>query len=123
MQKILILLFLVQVFFLSACSLSSPRDDVSLARKTSTDTVSETQDLNGKLSPEKSISYPLIIEENEQLSSQETDIWERIGSKLILTRNVSEKTTASKLAWFSRNQAYLDSVSVRSEPYLNYIVE
>ena len=123
MQKILILLFLVQVFFLSACSLSSPRDDVSLARKSSTDTVSETQDLNGKLSPEKSKSYPLITEENEQLSSQETDIWERIGSKLILTRNVSEKTTASKLAWFARNQAYLDRVSVRAEPYLHYIVE
>ena len=123
MQKILILLFLVQVFYLSACSLSSPRDDVSLARKSSTDTVSETQDLNGKLSPEKSKSYPLITEENEQLSSQKTDVWERIGSKLILTRDVSEKTTASKLAWFARNQAYLDRVSVRAEPYLHYIVE
>ncbi len=121
MQKLLILLFLVQVFILSACSLSSPRDDVSLARQSSTDTESGARDLNVNVSPEK--SNPAITEENEQLTSQETDVWERIGSNLILTRNVSEKTTASKLAWFARNQAYLDRVSGRAEPYLHYIVE
>jgi membrane-bound lytic murein transglycosylase D len=123
MQKLLILLFLVQVFILSACSLSSPRDDVSIARQSSIDIESETQDLNVKVSPEKSKSNPAITEENEQLTSQETDVWERIGSNLILTRNISEKTTASKLAWFARNQAYLDRVSGRAEPYLHYIVE
>lgn len=125
MQKLLILLFLVQVFILSACSLSSPRDDVSIARQSSTDIESETHDLNVKVIPEKSKSnsYPATTEENEQLISQETDVWERIGSNLILTRNISEKTTASKLAWFARNQAYLDRVSGRAEPYLHYIVE
>jgi len=125
MQKFLILLFLVQVFILSACSLSSPRDDVSIARQSSTDIESETHDLNVKVIPEKSKSnsYPATTEENEQLISQETDVWERIGSNLILTRNISEKTTASKLAWFARNQAYLDRVSGRAEPYLHYIVE
>ncbi|MCH9049085.1 MAG: transglycosylase SLT domain-containing protein [Proteobacteria bacterium] len=46
-----------------------------------------------------------------------------MGSGLTLTRNISEKTTASKLAWFTRNQAYLDRVSGRAEPYLYYIVE
>lgn len=123
MQKLLILLFLVQVFILSACSLSSPRDDFSIARQSSIDIESETQDLNVKVSPEKPKSNPAITEENEQLTSQETDVWERIGSNLILTRNISEKTTASKLAWFARNQAYLDRVSGRAEPYLHYIVE
>ena len=91
MQKLLILLFLVQVFILSACSLSSPRDDVSIARQSSTDIESETHDLNIKVIPEKSKSnsYPATTEENEQLISQETDVWERIGSNLILTRNIS----------------------------------
>ncbi len=125
MPKLLTLLFLVQVFILSACSLSSSRDDVSIARQSSTDIESETHDLNVKVIPEKSKSnsYPATTEENEQLISQETDVWERIGSNLILTRNISEKTTASKLAWFARNQAYLDRVSGRAEPYLHYIVE
>ena len=125
MQKLLTLLFLVQVFILSACSHSSSRDDVSIARQSSTDIATETQDLNVKVFPEKSKlnSHPVITEENEQLGSQETDVWKRIGSNLILTRNVSEKTTASRLAWFARNQAYLDRVSVRAEPYLHYIVE
>ncbi len=125
MPKLLTLLFLVQVFILSACSLSSSRDDVSIARQSSTDIDSETHDLNVKVIPEKSKSnsYPATTEENEQLISQETDVWERIGSNLILTRNISEKTTASKLAWFARNQAYLDRVSGRAEPYLHYIVE
>ncbi len=47
----------------------------------------------------------------------------RIGSGLTLTRNISDKTIASKLAWFTRNQTYLDRVSGRAEPYLYYIVE
>lgn len=56
-------------------------------------------------------------------NSKEKDVWKRIATDLRLTRDVSEKTTASKLAWFAKNQAYLDRVSNRAAPYLYYIVE
>ena len=123
MQKSLISLFLLQFFFLSACNLTSPRDDASIPRQSSITGASETQDLKlGEIS-EKSGPDSVAPEASEQLSNQEIDVWKRIGSGLKLTRNVSERTTASKLAWFTRNQEYLDRVSGRAEPYLHYIVE
>jgi len=123
MQKLLVFFLFVHFFFLSACNLTSPRDDAGVSRQTSTAEALEAQDLNIVEILEKSDSNSVISETSERLTTQETDVWKRIGSGLTLTRDISEKTTASKLAWFARNQAYLDRVSGRAEPYLYYIVE
>ncbi len=123
MQKLLVFFLFVHFFFLSACNLTSPRDDAGVSRQTSTAKALEAQDLNIVEILEKSDSNSVISETSERLTTQETDLWKRIGSGLTLTRDISEKTTASKLAWFARNQAYLDRVSGRAEPYLYYIVE
>ena len=123
MQKLSVAILFVHFFFLSACNLTSPRDDAGIPRQTSTTEMSETQDLNIVEISEKSYPNSVTSETSEPLTTQETDVWKRIGSGLTLTRDISEKTTASKLAWFTRNQAYLDRVSTRAEPYLYYIVE
>ncbi len=123
MQKSLTVFILLPVFFLGACNLTSPRDDASVPRQTSTAEASNTQDLDVIGISKKSGPNSIISETSESLTIQETDVWKRIGSGLTLTRDISEKTTASKLAWFTRNQAYLDRVSTRAEPYLYYIVE
>ncbi|RKZ48337.1 MAG: lytic transglycosylase [Gammaproteobacteria bacterium] len=121
MQKLLAVLFLVPVFFLSACSSTSPRDDASIAHKGPTDINSTTAGPDIGKSPESSSAA--VSDEVEQHAQKETDVWKRIGSDLRLTRDISEKTTASKLAWFARHQAYIDRVSDRATPYLYYIVE
>jgi len=123
MQKSLASLFFLQFFFLCACNLTSPRDDLSISRHSSTARTSEIHDSRIEEISEESEPDPVTPEASEQLANQETDVWKRIGSRLKLTRNISEKTTASKLAWFARNQEYLDRVSGRAEPYLHYIVE
>ncbi len=123
MQKSLTAFILLPVFFLGACNLTSPRDDASVPRQTSTAEASNTQDLDVIGISKKSGPNSIISETSDSLTIQETDVWKRIGSGLTLTRDISEKTTASKLAWFTRNQAYLDRVSTRAEPYLYYIVE
>jgi len=123
MQKLPVVFLFVYFFSLSACNFTSPRDDIGIPRQISTAEESEAQDLNVAESSEKSDPNSVISESGEPLTTQETDLWKRIGSGLTLTRNISEKTTASKLAWFTRNQAYLDRVSGRAEPYLYYIVE
>ncbi|MCH8080192.1 MAG: LysM peptidoglycan-binding domain-containing protein [Proteobacteria bacterium] len=123
MQKLPVVFLFVYFFFLSACNFTSPRDDIGIPRQISTAEESEAQDLNVAKSSEKSDPNSVISESGEPLTTQETDLWKRIGSGLTLTRNISEKTTASKLAWFTRNQAYLDRVSTRAKPYLYYIVE
>ena len=51
------------------------------------------------------------------------DIWKRIGDNLVLNRNLQQTKVKSKLSWFSRNQAYLDRVSDRAQPYIYFIVE
>jgi len=123
MQKLLVFFLFVHFFFLSACNFTSPRDNAGIPRQTSTTEALEAQDLNIVEILEKSDANSVISETSERLTTQEADVWKRIGSGLTLTRNISEKTTASKLAWFARNQAYLDRVSGRAEPYLYYIVE
>ena len=118
MQKLLIVILLVPVFFLSACSNTSTRDDASIAH----------QDIN-TANPGSDVAETLksssdsVATEDEQLADRETDAWKRIATGLQIPRDISEKTTASKLAWFARNQDYLDRVSERASPYLYYIVE
>ncbi|MFT5425614.1 MAG: membrane-bound lytic murein transglycosylase D [Gammaproteobacteria bacterium] len=123
MQKSLALIFILQFFFLSACSISPPSDEVNITHQSSISIKSETQDSNVDAISEMSQQTFTISEENEQQVAQKADIWKRIGSGLKLKRNIAEKTTASKLAWFAKNQAYLDRVSERASPYLYYIVE
>jgi len=121
MQKLFAILFLLPVFFLSACSNTSPRDNASAAHHDWAEikTVTPGADIGENLE----LSSTAISAKDKQLAYRETDIWKRIASGLQLTRDISEKTTASKLAWFVKNQAYLDRVSERASPYLYYIVE
>jgi membrane-bound lytic murein transglycosylase D len=121
MQKSLAILLLFPVLFLNACSSTSPRDDAGIAHQDSADInhTSPGSDIDESTEP----SSTAIAAEIEQQAHKETDVWKRIGSDLRLTRDISEKTTASKLAWFARNQAYIDRVSDRATPYLYYIVE
>jgi len=121
MQKLLAVLLLVPVFFLTACSSTSSRDDAGIAHQGSADINNATAGSDIGKHPES--SNAAVSDEVEQHAQKETDVWKRIGSDLRLTRDISEKTTASKLAWFARNQAYIDRVSDRATPYLYYIVE
>ena len=45
-----------------------------------------------------------------------------IQDKLILDRNINRKKVSDKIAWFSRNQEYVNRVVKRAEPYLFHIV-
>jgi membrane-bound lytic murein transglycosylase D len=121
MQKSLAILFLLPVLFLSACSNTTPPDDASISHQSSTDISSKIHGSN--IGENTELSNTAISAKDEQLADRETDAWKRIATGLQLTRDISEKTTASKLAWFARNQAYLDRVSERASPYLYYIVE
>jgi len=121
MQKLLTGILLVPVFFLNACSNTSPRDDASITHQDSA--IINTATPGPDIAKSLKLSSDVIATEDEQLADRETDAWKRIATGLQLPRDVSEKTTASKLAWFARNQDYLDRVSERASPYLYYIVE
>ena len=59
-----------------------------------------------------------------QVSEQKIydDLWIMIQDELVLKSNKNRKKVMDKIAWFSRNQQYIDRVVKRAEPYLYHIV-
>lgn len=51
------------------------------------------------------------------------DVWIRIRDSLTLNRHVDNKVVKEKIAWYARNQEYLNRVAERATPYIYYIVE
>lgn len=70
---------------------------------------------------------PPAAETSQDVSSKDTvaytDIWERINYGLTLDRNLKRRSVRDRLAWYARNQDYLDRVANRARPYIYYIVE
>ena len=50
------------------------------------------------------------------------DLWKRIGANLSIPRHLEHKAVKGRLAWYAKNQKYLDRVSERSRPYLYHVV-
>ena len=50
------------------------------------------------------------------------DLWKKIAANLNLPRHMDRKSVKGRLAWYAKNQEYLDRVSDRSRPYLYHIV-
>ncbi len=55
-------------------------------------------------------------------SAEYQDLWEKIGANLNLPRHLDHRSVKGRLAWYAKNQEYLDRVSERSRPYLHHIV-
>ena len=62
------------------------------------------------------------IEQIESVPNYQ-DIWLRIKDNLSLDRHLNQPSVQDKLAWYKRNQDYLDRVADRANPYLYFIVE
>ena len=50
------------------------------------------------------------------------DLWKRIGANLDLPRHMEQREVQGRLAWYAKNQKYLDRVAARAGLYLHYIV-
>ena len=73
--------------------------------------------------PSNSLAMPATSEQPDNFAPQYTDVWQRLNSELSLPRHLDNRTVKAKLAWFARNQKYLDRVAARATPYLFHIVE
>ncbi len=63
-----------------------------------------------------------VSDETAALDNQ-GDVWIRIRDSLTLKRHVDNKVVKEKIAWYARNQEYLNRVAERATPYIYYIVE
>ena len=75
-----------------------------------------------ELFPEPEAEVTTVDSEFAQLSAQHVDIWKKIGANLTLPRHMEGKSVKGRLAWYAKNQEYLDRVAERSRPYLYHIV-
>lgn len=50
------------------------------------------------------------------------DLWKRIGANLNIPRHMDRREVKGRLAWYAKNQKYLDRVAARGSLYLHYIV-
>ena len=76
-----------------------------------------------ELFPEPEAEITTADSEFSQPSAQHVDIWKRIGANLALPRHMERKSVKGRLAWYAKNQEYLDRVTERSRPYLFHVVK
>ena len=55
-------------------------------------------------------------------AAPDDDLWKRIGADLNLPRHLERQEVKGRLAWYAKNQKYLDRVAARASLYLHYIV-
>jgi len=115
--------------FVSACSTSSTREDISYDQTTTAKVdIAQQASKTPEIEPnaeQKEISSTDYSSQSvaEIIEHQPSDIWQKIRLDLELQRNISHKAVKDRIAWYSRNQEYIDRVVTRATPYIYYITE
>lgn len=121
MQKTRLIPIALLLMMLAACS-STP----SLQSSRSSDDVLEVivhPDFdNNERKLQVSPIQDTVADRNDTVNAGPTDVWVRIREGMTLSRHVDRKTVKEKIAWYARNQEYLDRVAERATPYIYYII-
>lgn len=112
---------------ISACNLSSTRPDsvdpAPTADKSQTLTLTAKNLADHK--PEISSSEINVdneLEDQVAHKKDHTNLWFLIKDDLQFDSNINKRSVKDKIAWFARNQDYMDRVSDRAQPYLFHII-
>ena len=114
-------------FLLSACSQQPFQKTADTLPETTTADAQPQEQVEyivpePELFPEPEVEIVTADSEPPQSSLQHTDIWKKIGANLALPRHMEHRSVKGRLAWYAKNQEYLDRVVERSRPYLFHIV-
>jgi peptidoglycan lytic transglycosylase D len=107
---------------LSGCNFTSTKPDTVEAPTTATN---QQLALSSELSQSaKKSSIDVQNELESQVAHQQgySDAWVLLKDNLELDRHINKNSVKQKIAWFARNQEYLDRVADRAEPYLYHII-
>ncbi len=111
---------------ISACNFSATRPNTVDPAPS----VQNGQQLNqiqklAKSDPKTGVAEINVEQElNDQVAIQKDhhDLWFLIQDELQFNRNINQRSVQDKIAWFARNQDYLDRVADRAQPYLYHII-
>lgn len=113
-------------FLLSACTQQPLQKTTGTLPETAT-AIEQPPERVEYIVPEPEL-YPEYEEEVATVESgpeplaQHRDLWEKIGANLNLSRHLGHRSVKGRLAWYAKNQEYLDRVAERSRPYLYHVV-
>jgi membrane-bound lytic murein transglycosylase D len=65
----------------------------------------------------------IALESTPSESEYYSDVWTRIRSNLVLDRHLENSAVKERIAWYARNQEYIDRVAQRATPYIYHILE
>jgi len=117
-----IFLHLIILLCIGACNSTNTREQTDVASDTSE--ISPEIDSSIHDTDIEQATLKNSGQENTDLAqAQATDVWQRIRQNLVLTRDLSKKSTQERIAWYARNQDYLDRVVERAQPYIHYILD
>lgn len=135
MQMIRIACICLVPLIISGCNLTPviPVDSVILVDSTIPVDPPATANINHQLSHvaklaeldiDKSESTIDVVDElkNQVAIKNDDDLWFLIKDELIFDRNINHRYVKSKIAWFARNQEYINRVVDRAQPYLFHII-
>ena len=112
-------------FLLSACSQQPPRETAEAPPESPIQSEPERVEYivpEPELLPEAETEIGAAESELPEPAVQHADIWKRIGANLDIPRHMDHRSVKGRLAWYARNQEYLDRVADRSRPYLFHVV-
>ncbi len=111
---------------ISACNPSSTRPDLVdpalTADKSQTLTLTAIQAEHKPKASSSKINVDNDLENQVAHKAEHTNLWFLIKDDLQFDSNINQRSVKDKIAWFARNQDYMDRVSVRAQPYLFYII-
>lgn len=125
-MQIKIIVALVFALLLAACS-TTPQIQ--------TTTVPEGTDDYSMAQPEPAMPLPqdpppaventVVSPDSESADAGQeyADVWQRIRDNLVLDRHQDNTAVKQRIAWYARNQDYLDRMAVRATPYIYHILE
>lgn len=110
---------------INGCNLSTTRPDPVDPPPTADKSHQLTQ--IGKLSDPGVVKAEPTIDVGEELKNEvakqhHDDLWVLIKDELTFDRHVNKRNVKDKIAWFARNQEYINRVADRAQPYLFHII-
>lgn len=127
MHMIRIAIVCLVALIISACNFSSTRpasvDPAPTADKSQSLTLTSKNLTHHKAGRSNSqISVDDDLENQVAHKKDYSNLWFLIKDDLQFDNNINQRSVKDKIAWFARNQDYMDRVSDRAQPYLFHII-
>ena len=127
---------IIALLHISGCNFSPVKQDTSqtstpveTAKSQTSETDSHESSALGHRGTENDLKYSEFERAASGNKAKKTpaltsnaDLWREIADNLEFPRHINQNRVKQKVEWFARNQAYLDRVADRANPYLFHIV-